>query len=178
MEQEERHKWNRDERELLQSLDAILKVSSVRKTIDAIAAKLKSGKPEILMAKEPVPLALYGDQLPHVIRASWVYLMRSPAVTGAERHPNSHQRTASYNGTGYFEVNESPEFDGESEGASYMLVSGTDEPLESRWVSIPVDLWHQAVAHDGDWIVVSFHTAAAAELIEERPGRADSKVTA
>ena len=41
------------------------------------------------------------------------------------------------------------------------------EGLEDRWLSIPVNVWHRPVMGDGDWVVVSFHTAADDELIEE-----------
>ncbi len=38
-----------------------------------------------------------------------------------------------------------------------------------RWISIPTNVWHQGVAPGENWVVVSFHTAARDELIEERP---------
>src|SRR5437870_2614095 len=39
------------------------------------------------------------------------------------------------------------------------------------WVPIPQNVWHQPVISKGaDWVVVSFHTVPAEELIEERPG--------
>ena len=54
---------------------------------------------------------------------------------------------------------------------SNVLVSDPDAPLERRWVSIPRNVWHRpVVGADADWAVVSFHTVAAEELIEERPG--------
>ena len=62
--------------------------------------------------------------------------------------------------------------DAESEIAwhSHVLVS-ENAPLERRWVSIPKNVWHRPVIPKGtDWVVVSFHTVPAEELIEERPG--------
>ena len=174
MDSDERHKWNREERAILQSLDGLLREKSVTESIDRIAARLLARTPAgsaKLMDREPVPLSVYGDKLPPVVRSSWVFLMRAPAVTGAERHPNSHQRSVAYRGTGFFEVSDSPEFEGEAEGASHLLSSGLDDPLETRWISIPVNLWHQAVVPEGEWIVVSFHTAAEKDLVEERPER-------
>jgi hypothetical protein len=47
------------------------------------------------------------------------------------------------------------------------LRSGTDEPFETRWLSIPVNVWHRPVMGAVDWIVVSFHTASDTALIEE-----------
>ena len=59
---------------------------------------------------------------------------------------------------------------GEEEWQSNLLVSNTDAPLEQRWISIPRNVWHQVVVPEGpDWVVVSFHTVPAEELIEERP---------
>ena len=49
-------------------------------------------------------------------------------------------------------------------------VIDTDAPLERRWISSPRSVWHQVVVPEGpDWVVVSFHTVPAEELIEERP---------
>jgi len=54
---------------------------------------------------------------------------------------------------------------------SHILVSDLSAPFEKRWISIPQNVWHRPVIPTGaDWVVVSFHTVPAAELIEERPG--------
>jgi hypothetical protein len=51
------------------------------------------------------------------------------------------------------------------------LVSDFDAPLERRWTSIPRNVWHRPVIPKGaNWVVVSFHTVPAIELVEERPG--------
>jgi hypothetical protein len=52
---------------------------------------------------------------------------------------------------------------------SHQLVSERDGSIERRWLSIPPNTWHQAVVPRSDWVVVSFHTVADHELIEERP---------
>jgi ketosteroid isomerase-like protein len=62
---------------------------------------------------------------------------------------------------------------GEGRWRSNALTSEHGAELEQRWVSIPENTWHQAVVPDADWVVVSFHTVPAEELIEERPGIAD-----
>ncbi len=49
--------------------------------------------------------------------------------------------------------------------------------LISRWVTVPLNAWHQPVVGDENWAVVSFQTALAEELIEERPDPNDSKMT-
>jgi hypothetical protein len=50
------------------------------------------------------------------------------------------------------------------------LISNPEAPLEQRWISIPQNAWHRPViGKNADWIVVSFHTVRAEELIEEKP---------
>ena len=64
-----------------------------------------------------------------------------------------------------------PEFSLAIQWLSNILVSDLDVPLDERWISIPPNVWHQpVVATETDWVVVSFHTVPAEELIEERPG--------
>ena len=46
------------------------------------------------------------------------------------------------------------------------MVVGPDNYL---LVTIPPNVWHQAVVPSQDWAVVSFHTCLASDLIEERP---------
>lgn len=153
------------ERELLQTLDGAVNGEPVRSRLAAIARRLDeklARDPEALMAWEVVPLADYGVALPEAIRSSWVFILRAGAATGAERHPNSHQRMMSYRGAGNFPV--------WMDGAwrSNYLVSDPSAPLERRWLSIPPMVWHQSMKPAEDWVVVSFHTAAEDELTEER----------
>ena len=52
---------------------------------------------------------------------------------------------------------------------SNVLVSEPSAQLERRWISIPPNVWHRpVVGKDADWVVVSFHTVPAEELIEEK----------
>src|SRR5262249_24535099 len=105
-----------------------------------------------------------------------VFILRAGADTGAERHPNSHQRMLTIAGSGDLmtDVVSAPndvESESEIEWQSNVLASDQDAPLESRWISIPQNVWHRPViSKDADWVVVSFHTVPAEELIEERPG--------
>ena len=58
----------------------------------------------------------------------------------------------------------------EGKWRSNFLISDPAAPLEQRWISIPPNVWHRpVVGKDADWVVVSFHTVLAEELIEERP---------
>jgi hypothetical protein len=158
------------ERALLGSLDVILESETVRAAINPIimrVARALAGDPTSVMAWEPIPLSLYGGSLPPGIRSSWVFILRAGMTTGAERHPNSHQRMLSYQGHGDLQVG------GPGRWSSNHLAS-TAATLEGRWASVPPGVWHRAVVPGGDWVVVSFHTAPPHELIEERPDPADA----
>ena len=127
------------------------------------------------MAWEPIGVTVFEGALPAAIRSSWVFILRAGANTGAERHPNSHQRMMSFEGTG--DLQTEAESAGRSAHArseiawqSNILVSDSEASLERRWISIPKSVWHRPVVPQGvDWVVVSFHTVPAEELIEERP---------
>ena len=157
------------ERAIIEQLDGILRSEKVRRTIEAVVAQVRADlarRPGAVMAWEPIPLALYGEMLPPQIESSWVFILRAGVNTGAERHPNSHQRMTTFEGVGDLQVR--PDLN--SLWESHVLRNDPNAPLEQRWVSIPVNTWHQpVVAPEADWVVVSFHTVAAEELIEQRP---------
>src|SRR5262245_42317442 len=91
------------ERSLLEVLDAVLRSDVVRARINPIVERVAQKLAQdsaATMAWEPIPLTVYGESLPPPIRSSWVFILRAGATTGAERHPNSHQRMMSYQGTG------------------------------------------------------------------------------
>jgi hypothetical protein len=155
-----------EEREVLQLLDELLKDRSIAAAIDPIVKRVErtlAQSPDAVLAWEPIPLDLYLKDLPALIRSSWVFILRANATTGAERHPNSHQRMMSYRGRGDFQIWRDDRWN------SNFLVSDLEAPLQNRWISIPPYTWHQGVVTENDWVVVSFQTAAERELIEERP---------
>jgi hypothetical protein len=120
--------------------------------------------PDAIMAWEPIPLETFDRPLPPDIRSSWIFVLRKGITSGAERHPNSHQRMMSFRGGGDFPVQR------DGEWQSHRLTSDRARPLEERWVSIPPSTWHQGIVDpDEHWVVVSFHTVPAEDLIEERP---------
>jgi hypothetical protein len=166
---------HREERELLEQLDGLLLQRPARTTIDAIIDRVErqlAAETVAPLAWEPVPLAAFGADVPDVIRSSWVFIVRAVSITGAERHPNSHQRVMSYRGLGDLQVMHGDQW------WSHPLVSDPNAVLERRWLSIPPHTWHQAaVVGEANWVVVSFHTVPAHELIEERPEPGDPKAT-
>jgi hypothetical protein len=153
----------RDEREILEALDAAVRSASaaIEPIIGSVDRKLREHPGDVL-AWEAIPLVLYGGRLPESIRSSWVFVLRAKVATGAERHPNSHQRMMSFRGHGDFQTRPG------SEWVSHHLRSGPSVSLEDRWISIPRSVWHQGVVGPEDWAVVSFHTAVEHDLIEER----------
>jgi hypothetical protein len=161
-----------EERSLLESLDTLLRSEAIRDQIRPIVEQVGrelARNQAARMAWEPIPLAIYGNALPPSIQSSWVFILRAGATTGAERHPNSRQRMMSFQESGNMQTG------GEGNWQSNNLVSDPDADLERRWISIPANVWHQVVVPDsGDWVVVSFHTVPAHELIEERPDTEDA----
>jgi hypothetical protein len=156
-----------DERSRLEALDTALRSQSVPEHIRSVVMRVReqlARKKDALMTWEPFPLDLLATRLPPEIRSAWVFVLRAGADTGAERHPNSHQRMMSFQGSGDLQTGEPGKWQ------SNVLVSDPDAPLEQRWISIPTNVWHRPVINaETDWAVVSFHTVSAEELIEERP---------
>jgi hypothetical protein len=156
---------------ILKSLDGLLQSGDVRAGIDPIVDGVQRKLAQdnaAAMAWEPIPLSVYGVSLPAVIRSSWVFILRAGAITGAERHPNSHQRMMSYRVAGDLQTG------GEGKWQCNPLSSDPGACMGRRWISVPPNVWHQAVVADRDWVVVSFHTVADHELIEERPAAEDA----
>jgi hypothetical protein len=151
----------------LELLDTVLRSENVREQIRPIVERVRAelaGKKTALMTWESVPLTILGSALPAQIRSAWVFVLRAGADTGVERHPNSHQRMMSFEGSGDMRTGD-PE-----QSRSNVLISNPDAPIERRWISIPQNVWHRpVVGAAADWVVVSFHTVPAEELIEERP---------
>lgn len=162
------------ERSRLEGLDAILRRSDIRGQIQPVVDRAHANlaqEEKAVMAWEPVPLSMFEGNLMPEFRSCWVFILRAGTNTGAERHPNSHQRMMSFECSGDLQVRA----DLESSWQSNVLISDPKAPLERRWISIPQNIWHQPVVpQGGDWVVVSFHTVPAEELIEERPDAAET----
>jgi hypothetical protein len=153
----------KDETQFIRTLDDAIAQSRARATIDRIIREVSRSLSDSggQLAWQPIPLASYGP-LPKGIASSWIFVLRAGISTGAERHPNSIQRVCSLSGSADMQT-----WDGT--WVSHHLRSEPDAPIESRWLSIPVNVWHRPVIGSRDWVVVSFHTASADDLIEELP---------
>ena len=155
---------NSRERTILELLDRA--VRSAKRTIDPIVAAVDARlqeSPSDVLAWQSIPLDLYSTKVPETIRSSWVFVLRANVATGAERHPNSHQRMMSYRGRGDFQTQVDDQW------RSHRLRSELTGRLDERWISIPAGVWHQGIVGQDNWAVVSFHTVLDYELIEERP---------
>ena len=168
----------REERILLETLDEVVRSDKVRAQILPIVERVRADlaqRSNALMAWEPVALETFGA-LPPAIRSGWVFILRARTDTGAERHPNSHQRMMTFDGSGDMKIDakgthHDVAIESEIVWRSNVLLSDPKARLEQRWISIPQNVWHRPVIPKGaDWVVVSFHTVAADELVEERPG--------
>src|SRR5437773_10918721 len=112
-----------EERSLLELIDVALRSENVREQIRPIMKRVRAElarKKEALMTWEPVPLNIFGTALPREIRSAWVFVLRAGADTGAERHPNSHQRMMTFEGSGDMQTGEP------SQWQSNVLVSNPD----------------------------------------------------
>ena len=162
------------ETETLELLDTLAQQASVRRELDTIADRLEArlgAERSQPLVWQSIPLSLYGVTIPPGIQSSWVFVLRRNSISGAERHPNSIQRVMSYRGTADLQTRRGERW------ISNRLVSQPDAPLRDRWLSIPAGVWHQGVMAEEDWVVVSFHTVPAKELIEERPDEAGDGTT-
>src|SRR5712691_2665502 len=128
----------KEERSLLETLDKIVHSEPVRSRIEPIIERVRADlarKSDALMSWEPVDLELFGEQLPSSIRSGWIFVLRAGSDTGAERHPNSHQRMMTFGGMGDMQtdiklVKNDVESQSEIEWQSNVLVSAADAPLE------------------------------------------------
>lgn len=168
----------KEEQSVLETLDGIVSTEDVRTQLQPIVERVHTElarMPDALMTWEPLPLDLFGDRLPAAIGSAWIFVLRAGTDTGAERHPNSHQRMMTLHGSGDMKTQSKKgelRIKKDEKGVDWqsnVLVSEPGAPLERRWISIPANVWHRpVVGRNADWVVISFHTVPAEELIEEK----------
>src|SRR5213592_112400 len=110
MNDKEKHTMTKDERSLLETLDKIVRSEKVHAQILPMVERVRTQlarRPKALMAWEPIALETFGA-LPPAIRSGWVFILRAGSDTGAERHPNSHQRMMSFEATGDLQTDAEP----------------------------------------------------------------------
>src|SRR6266480_5857011 len=125
---------DQEESRILEALDLAVGAEAIRPEIEAIVARVEQKlreRPDEVLAWEPIPLDSYTAPLPETIQSSWVFILRANTTTGAERHPNSHQRMMSYRGSGDFQTRTAGAW------CSPVLTSRSAAPIADRWISIP-----------------------------------------
>ena len=159
---------------VLIELAALLKDSSVKTELSPILARVEqalAAPPLEPQSWEPVPLDVFGAALPDSIKSCWVFILRAGARFGAERHPNSHQRTVALRGSAVFETLEDTTW-----APRQIDASGNGEG-SSQSISIPIGTWHRIRIGPENFVSFSFHTVPAHELIEETLVSDDLSVT-
>src|SRR5262245_43742585 len=140
---------DQEESRVLEALDLAVRAEGIRSKIEAIVARVEQKlceSPDDVLAWEPIPLDCYIAPLPAAIRSSWVFILRANTTTGAERHPNSHQRMMSYRGSGDFQTRT------EGDWRTHRLRSEPTAPTAERCISIPPHVWHQGVVPGENWV--------------------------
>ena len=143
---------------------------AVREVLAPVIARLQhtlSVAPGQPQAWSALPLDRLMTALPEEIRSCWVFVLRSGASFGAERHPNSHQRSIALAGSADFEL-----FDEGQWRIRPVRAGGADAAI-----SIPQMVWHRIQIGSENFVSASFHTCAAEQLIEETPIGDDLAVT-
>jgi hypothetical protein len=158
----------------LTELQTLASNESVTRALSPVIARVEralAAGPEEPQAWEPVPLETFGAALPDAIESCWIFLLRSRGRFGAERHPNSHQRSLALRGSATFELREGAEWVRHTVAAPESAVRG------ERAISIPAGTWHRIEIGPENFLSLSFHTVPARELIEETPVGDDLAVT-
>jgi len=152
------------EKGFLKKIEALIDGEKARVAVHKAVQETKSmldADPERLTAAVQVMLSVFGDGLPSEIKSCRVFALRAGLKSRTECHPNSHQRVLSLAGTGEIRVFDDPK------PVTVFLKGDRDGPIEQRWGSLKENIWHQPVAGPEDWVVLTFHTASEAELIDE-----------
>jgi hypothetical protein len=116
--------------------------------------------PTLPQAWQPLPDGFLNIKLPSDVVSAWLFALRGGGKFPRERHPNSWQRSLALRGRALFEVY--------SDGSwQQHPLDGAGRIAQERAISIPPSMWHRISIGFGPFVSLSFHTVAAAELIEE-----------
>ena len=134
-------------------------VEKLSPVLEQLSRKLEDN-PTSPQAWKALPWDFFGKPLPSGIASCWAFALRGGGIFENERHPNSWQRSIGIRGTANFEVY------AENEWRARPVIASSPA-VENRTVSIPPNVWHRIAIGEETFVSLSFHTAAAAELIEE-----------
>jgi len=156
--------------ELSHLVNSFRKSDPIAPVLTRVERALES-RPDQPQAWEPLSVSTLPFSIPADIRSCWVFVLRAGASFGAERHPNSHQRTIALSGEALFEVLVDDSW------SKLLIRATTDEMDSASAISIAPSVWHRITIGEGNFVSVSFHTALAEQLIEETPVGEDLSVT-
>jgi hypothetical protein len=99
----------KEERSRLEALDTALRSDNVHKHIRSVVLRVReqlSRRKRYANELGAVSVGCSRNDTTAEIRSAWVFVLRAGADTGAEKHPNSHQRMMSFEGSGDLQTDE------------------------------------------------------------------------
>lgn len=138
-------------------------LSQVKALFEEVEDQAMMGK--IPFAGVPLPEAVTAGRLPPGIESAWVFVQRPKSFPPAHMHPNSVQHMAVISGTGMCHI-----------GRKTSVIQPFDPayPDQSIYV-IPENTPHALESFNEPLVILSFHTVAAAQLIEEDADTGDRR---
>lgn len=141
---------------LLRDLDALL-TSKLR---DPMTRAVEQARDQLARSAEAFGWAVVepgAALLPAPTRSAWVFVLRADTRAEPHRHPSSVQHLRSLAGSGQVVLSR----EGARDHVEYAL--SEDHP----WLVILEDVTHEVRATGAaEWVVASFHTVSANELLE------------
>jgi branched-chain amino acid aminotransferase len=153
---------NTDPRTLLALVDLVRR-SDFKDTLAAYAMQARArlaSDPTAAFSWSALSSRSLPKDLPEGVQSAWVFVVRRGRTAGCHMHPTSTQTTISLEGRGTVYVGEP----GNARGVA--LTADERASADERGVAIAPGTYHDAVAADNEWVVVSFHTASAQGLTE------------
>ncbi len=128
----------------------------------SIAEIIRSLEAELLTTSEPFVWASLGlrahdDTMPSEIQSAWIFALKAETWSGAHYHPNSTQHMIVIRGQGRSRI----------AGSEHELTTfDPNAPSDDQWSVTEPGVPHEFYPLAEDMIVMSFHTAKPAELLE------------
>lgn len=149
--------------QVLETLVELVRRQDFRDTLAAYALQARArlaSDPTAAFSWSALTARALPRDLPAGIGSAWVFVVRRGRTAGCHMHPDSTQTTISLEGSGTW-------FLGEPGHASTReLCDDERAPAARRGVTIAPGTYHDAVAGEKEWVVVSFHSANAQGLTE------------
>ncbi len=140
---------------LAKLVDGWKETSQVRAMVARLDAEAAKGKAPF--AGAPLPEALVSGRLPPGIASAWVFVQRAKCSADPHSHPNSVQHCTVVSGSGMVRI-----------GRRASVIQPFDPAYPDRSIYvIPENTPHAFESFNEHLVIMSFHTVAAADLVEE-----------